>query len=168
MLQKTSRSISIAEIGIWLLILATGALLVLHLLGIGYFVVVTRPPGGRTAYLHGAMDHSYYESMRVYANTRGHHTHIGDPDWGAFWLWIPSDVHDPAVFFLAIADWVLAVPLIGCAYFCWRRSSRARTSSQTRCPICGYDLRAHKPGQKCPECGTEIPKFGWRSSKGDR
>ena len=24
------------------------------------------------------------------------------------------------------------------------------------CPTCGYDLRAHKPGDKCPECGTRI------------
>jgi len=25
------------------------------------------------------------------------------------------------------------------------------------CRQCGYDLRAHKPGDKCPECGTLIP-----------
>ena len=25
------------------------------------------------------------------------------------------------------------------------------------CPTCSYDLRAHKPGDKCPECGTPIP-----------
>ena len=24
------------------------------------------------------------------------------------------------------------------------------------CPTCSYDLRAHKPGDKCPECGTSI------------
>jgi hypothetical protein len=24
------------------------------------------------------------------------------------------------------------------------------------CPICSYDLRAHRPGQRCPECGTLI------------
>jgi sterol desaturase/sphingolipid hydroxylase (fatty acid hydroxylase superfamily) len=29
-----------------------------------------------------------------------------------------------------------------------------------RCPICKYDLRAHQHGQKCPECGTEIPPPG--------
>lgn len=26
------------------------------------------------------------------------------------------------------------------------------------CPACGYDLRAHHPGDKCPECGTTIEK----------
>ena len=25
------------------------------------------------------------------------------------------------------------------------------------CLTCGYDLRAHKSGDKCPECGTPIP-----------
>jgi hypothetical protein len=25
------------------------------------------------------------------------------------------------------------------------------------CLRCGYDLRAHRPGQRCPECGTPIP-----------
>ncbi len=24
------------------------------------------------------------------------------------------------------------------------------------CPTCRYDLRAHHPGEKCPECGTAI------------
>lgn len=24
------------------------------------------------------------------------------------------------------------------------------------CPTCGYDIRAHKPGDKCPECGIVI------------
>ena len=24
------------------------------------------------------------------------------------------------------------------------------------CPKCSYDLRAHKPGDKCPECGTIV------------
>jgi hypothetical protein len=25
------------------------------------------------------------------------------------------------------------------------------------CAVCRYDLRAHKPGDKCPECGTMVP-----------
>ena len=27
---------------------------------------------------------------------------------------------------------------------------------QGLCPTCSYDLRAHHPGQRCPECGTPI------------
>ena len=36
---------------------------------------------------------------------------------------------------------------------------RQRTASRLKmgyCLQCGYDLRAHQPGQKCPECGTLI------------
>jgi predicted RNA-binding Zn-ribbon protein involved in translation (DUF1610 family) len=31
-----------------------------------------------------------------------------------------------------------------------------RLQSQGRCTHCNYDLRAHKPGDLCPECGTLI------------
>jgi hypothetical protein len=31
------------------------------------------------------------------------------------------------------------------------------------CPRCAYDLRAHKAGDRCPECGTIIPQ---RPSRG--
>lgn len=24
------------------------------------------------------------------------------------------------------------------------------------CPTCGYDLRAHAAGERCPECGTAV------------
>jgi hypothetical protein len=34
-----------------------------------------------------------------------------------------------------------------------KRSRRKRG----RCSACGYDLRAHKSGDRCPECGTPIP-----------
>jgi hypothetical protein len=34
---------------------------------------------------------------------------------------------------------------------------RRRRTPAGHCPTCRYDLRAHAPGQKCPECGTVIP-----------
>ena len=33
----------------------------------------------------------------------------------------------------------------------------ARRQRAGHCLHCGYDLRAHAPGQKCPECGNIIP-----------
>ncbi|HEX2970752.1 MAG TPA: hypothetical protein VHP11_00365 [Tepidisphaeraceae bacterium] len=38
----------------------------------------------------------------------------------------------------------------------WKQR-RTRRIARGLCPICGYDLRAHRPGQRCPECGTPIP-----------
>jgi hypothetical protein len=56
---------------------------------------------------------------------------------------------------------------LGITFHLMRGRSRKKLKEGC-CPTCGYDLRAHKPGQKCPECGTEIPRFGWRSSKNGR
>jgi ribosomal protein L32 len=39
-----------------------------------------------------------------------------------------------------------------------RAISRRRKAANAAglCPKCGYDLRAHHAGDKCPECGTLI------------
>ena len=34
---------------------------------------------------------------------------------------------------------------------------QTRRKKRNHCTKCNYDLRAHKPGAKCPECGTPIP-----------
>jgi hypothetical protein len=40
----------------------------------------------------------------------------------------------------------------------WRkRYDRYHRWKKNQCLACGYDLRAHQPGEKCPECGTMIP-----------
>jgi len=60
-----------------------------------------------------------------------------------------------------IPYWMLALifatlPVVSFFFFChWRTEGRRR--SHGLCLICGYDLRAHRPGQRCPECGTPIP-----------
>jgi len=38
-----------------------------------------------------------------------------------------------------------------------RRFRLARQWQPGTCKHCGYDLRAHKPGDRCPECGTPVP-----------
>ena len=35
-----------------------------------------------------------------------------------------------------------------------KRRRRLRRRAQGHCSACGYDLHAHNPGDKCPECGT--------------
>jgi hypothetical protein len=37
-----------------------------------------------------------------------------------------------------------------------RRQERRRRQTKGLCPKCRYDLRAHRPGDKCPECGTPV------------
>jgi hypothetical protein len=36
----------------------------------------------------------------------------------------------------------------------WRAARDGRGSAAGRCARCAYDLRAHHPGDRCPECGT--------------
>jgi hypothetical protein len=38
-----------------------------------------------------------------------------------------------------------------------RRSRQLRRLHQRHCQNCNYDLRVHKPGDRCPECGSVIP-----------
>ena len=39
-----------------------------------------------------------------------------------------------------------------------RDSYRYLRWKRDRCVECDFDLRAHGAGEKCPECGTEIPE----------
>lgn len=60
----------------------------------------------------------------------------------------------------ALPLWLLTLPFLLLAslpllHFLPSRR-RARRSAQGVCPTCAYDLRAHAPGSKCPECGTPI------------
>jgi hypothetical protein len=68
-------------------------------------------------------------------------------------------VHDPAARPYYVMD--LAVP---CAYLvvlfallpAWVVWTRRRRPPPGHCRKCGYDLRAHRAGERCPECGTVI------------
>src|ERR1035437_10018193 len=50
---------------------------------------------------------------------------------------------------LMIPSWILVKR-------CIVRYDRYHRWKKNQCVECGYDHRAHRPGEKCPECGTTI------------
>ena len=61
--------------------------------------------------------------------------------------------------FVVIPYWMVVL-VTGLVPAWWIGGRRNRRRQQRRerglCPNCSYDLRAHLPGSKCPECGTLI------------
>ena len=84
-----------------------------------------------------------------------------DP-WGQLRLWSSH----PAPFFKDIRGTVTTIPywmlvlltaiptLLGGRRWLKNR----RLAKRGLCHQCGYDLRAHHPGDRCPECGTPVPQ----------
>jgi hypothetical protein len=56
--------------------------------------------------------------------------------------------------------WAWSIPWTFLPIIYWtfirKRRRIATRIAQGLCLVCGYDLRSHSPGQRCPECGTEI------------
>ncbi len=56
---------------------------------------------------------------------------------------------------------LLAFPVLRASWILFKSARRRlrdrRLASQARCAHCRYDLRAHPPGFRCPECGTPVP-----------
>jgi hypothetical protein len=84
-----------------------------------------------------------------------------------FYIAFGFSLRNPLGFIVMASYWIWSLFLFaaGLASLMVRRKFRKRRNNQSHCPICNYDLRAHHPGQKCPECGTPIPRFGWSSPK---
>jgi hypothetical protein len=60
------------------------------------------------------------------------------------------------VFSISVPTWFI-LPFLLIYPMLWLHAKiRRRQICPGTCPSCHYDLRAHAPGQKCPECGTVI------------
>ena len=84
-----------------------------------------------------------------------------DP-WGMTRLWMAN----PAPLFkdtrgtvTTVPYWLLVLLTAIPALLGGRRWLRnRRLARRGLCRQCGYDLRAHQPGDRCPECGTPVPQ----------
>lgn len=57
---------------------------------------------------------------------------------------------------LTIPYWAPALLFTALAWLFLHLATWRRRTKPGHCPTCHYDLRAHAPRQKCPECGTPI------------
>ena len=74
---------------------------------------------------------------------------------GFGWTWYPRLRSAPAAFIVDLSYWYPFLFFLGIAIYLHRR--RMRNSAERACEKCGYDLRMHAPGDRCPECGVAIP-----------
>jgi len=75
--------------------------------------------------------------------------------WGIYYRhfrW-PTDT----LWTLAVTLWYF-IGLTSIVPLVWWVRRYAECLPEGLCSRCGYDLRAHKPGGKCPECGLPIPQ----------
>ena len=75
--------------------------------------------------------------------------HGNDPAWAP----LNKELSVPA--WALLFCWALT-PMASFRGFAKRLRARKRLASG-RCAACGYDLRAHQPGDRCPECATPVP-----------
>jgi hypothetical protein len=70
---------------------------------------------------------------------------------GNFWVF---ERQRDALFGWALLALAAAIPIVGILLFSPSKQRRDYRMRHQLCVKCGYDLRAHKPGDRCPECGT--------------
>lgn len=80
-----------------------------------------------------------------------------------WWMWVAGYylviVGMVAIKWLALLPlllllWVMAGMVLAMVMFVSQRRKRLTGA----CAKCGYDLRAHKAGERCPECGELVPE----------
>jgi hypothetical protein len=58
---------------------------------------------------------------------------------------------------IGIPYWPIGAISLIYPYVWYKRFRKTQSNLGRFCENCNYDLRAHRPNQKCPECGTPIP-----------
>jgi len=104
-----------------------------HSIGVGVVVVGMEP----------RFDHAAHHDLGVWI--WNHYSQAGKPVFSGYQLSLP---YLPPLALL-VCGGVLA-------HWMWQRLAERRALRQGHCATCGYDLRAHRPGQRCPECGTVV------------
>ena len=67
------------------------------------------------------------------------------------------DAHTTLAFlFVPLSYLTLLFSILPLLAFLSIRRRRKAAKAAGLCPKCGYDLRAHQPGDMCPECGTPV------------
>ena len=109
-------------------------------------------PSGRCAQLRV----SGLDAAQLLHRTRRARTMVPIPP-GAIYARLPPALPDRLDAEFTIAYWLLlpiALILPTIAFARYRRRRRRETNNL--CPTCGYDLRAHNAGDRCPECGRVV------------
>jgi hypothetical protein len=89
---------------------------------------------------------------RIRPPVRWHHS--SQPIQGARpWFGTPVFSGGPFGVIVLVPYWVVLTLTAACPT-AWLVRRRRRRLARGLCPTCGYDLRAHAPGERCPECGT--------------
>jgi len=68
--------------------------------------------------------------------------------WGTDIIYFAVGI--PAIAIGLLPSWIFGIRW-------WKTHTRYQRWKNNHCITCNYDLRAHLPNQKCPECGTLIP-----------
>ena len=72
------------------------------------------------------------------------------------WSLGPSD-HYYVIYVSQLLLLLLTIGILGLLSVPILRRRRHKRAARGLCQSCGYDLRVHRAGDKCPECGTPIP-----------
>ena len=126
----------------------------------GYVLVFARKPDEEEARgfhyeTHQVTSYMYHTNWDNYWTTPNEKSRWQILDFG--YVHLRFD-YEPTLRCLRIPPWFLLVgPLVlPGVWVTGAIRRRRRCVGEVMCVKCGYDLRAHEAGQKCPECGTVI------------